>query len=353
MTLSARPIYMSIALAVALMTIGLLVAGKDLLIPLAVSVMIWYILNALAKAIDRIHFGMLRMPGWLRMTLAIISVFLAIALLVEMISNNISEVQQTAPSYQANLEKIIDRVAATLGFEQAPSVAQIIDQINFGEAIRNFASAIASFAGGAGIILIYIIFLLIEQQTFDKKMRALFPDAEREARMRALLQHMQERIQTYIWIKTLMSLLTGGISYVVLILVGVDLAGFWAFLIFLLNYIPTIGSLLGIIFPALLALVQFGAIFPFVAVAALLGATQFLIGSVIEPRLMGKSLNVSALVVILSLALWGSIWGVAGMFLCVPITVIGMIIFAHFPATRPIAILLSNDGDILVANDRR
>ena len=82
MTLSARPIYMSIALAVVLMTIGLLVAGKDLLIPLAVSVMIWYILNALAKAIDRIHFGVLRMPGWLRMTLAIISVFLAIALLV-------------------------------------------------------------------------------------------------------------------------------------------------------------------------------------------------------------------------------------------------------------------------------
>jgi len=68
---------------------------------------------------------------------------------------------------------------------------------------------------------------------------------------------------------------------------------------------------------------------------------------------MGKSLNVSALVVILSLALWGSIWGVAGMFLCVPITVIGMIIFAHFPATRPIAILLSNDGDVLVANDQR
>jgi len=346
MTLAARPIYLSLAFAVVLMAIGLLVAGKDLLIPLAVSVMIWYVLNALAQAFDRIHFGVLHLPGWLRMTLAIVSVFLAVALLVEMISDNIAEVQRAAPGYQANLEKLIDRGAAAFGFEEAPSVAQLIDQIDFGGAMRSFAAAIAGFAGGAGIILVYVMFLLIEQHTFDKKMRALFPDPEREARVRKLLQHMQERIRTYIWIKTLMSLVTGGISYLVLIAVGVDLAEFWAFVIFLLNYIPTIGSLIGIVFPALLTLVQFGAILPFVAVAALLGATQFLVGNVLEPRLMGRSLNLSALVVILSLALWGSIWGVAGMFLCVPITVIGMIVFAHFPATRPIAILLSNDGDI-------
>ena len=175
MTLAARPIYMSMAFAVALMAIGLLVAGKNLLIPLAVSVMIWYILNALATAFDRIHFGMLHLPGWLRMTLAIISVFLAIALLVEMISNNIADVQRAAPDYQVNLEKIIDRVAAAFGFEQAPSVAQVADQINFGDAMRNFGSAIAGFAGGAGIILVYVMFLLIEQQTFDKKMRGVVP----------------------------------------------------------------------------------------------------------------------------------------------------------------------------------
>ncbi len=351
MTLAARPIYISIAFAVLLMTIGLLVAGKDLLIPLAVSIMIWYILNALAKAFDRIHFGMLHLPGWLRMTFAIVSVFIVIALLVELISNNIADVQQAAPGYQANLEKLIDRGAAAFGFEQAPSVAQVVEQIDFGKAMRELARAIAGFAGSAGIILVYVMFLLIEQQSFDKKMRALFPDHDRETRVRQLLQRMQEEIQTYIWIKTLMSLTTGAISYIVLISFGVDLAEFWAFIIFLLNYIPTIGSLMGIIFPALLTLVQFGAVVPFVAVAALLGVTQFLIGNVLEPRLMGSSLNLSALVVILSLALWGSIWGVAGMFLCVPITVIGMIIFSHFPATRSIAILLSNDGKIATEHD--
>ena len=136
MTLAARPIYISIAFAVLLMTIGLLVAGKDLLIPLAVSIMIWYILNALAKAFDRIHFGMLHLPGWLRMTFAIISVLIVIALLVELISNNIADVQQAAPGYQANLEKLIDRGASAFGFEQAPSVAQVVEQIDFGKAMR-------------------------------------------------------------------------------------------------------------------------------------------------------------------------------------------------------------------------
>ena len=147
----------------------------------------------------------------------------------------------------------------------------------------------------AGIILVYVMFLLIEQHTFDKKMRALFPDPEREARVRKLLQHMQERIRTYIWIKTLMSLLTGGISYLVLIAVGVDLAEFWAFVISPAQLHPDHRLAdRDRLSPPLLTLVQFGAILPFVVVAALLGATQFLVGNVLEPKLMGPLASTSA-----------------------------------------------------------
>ena len=344
--MAARPIYLSIAFAVVLMALGVLVAGKGVLIPLAVALMIWYILNALAMAIDRVHLGTLRLPGWLCMTMATVGVFAAIGLIVDMIVNNVAELERAAPGYQANIENLIERAAAAANLERAPSVAHIVGQIDVGAAARVIAGGLAGFAASAGLILVYVVFLLIEQQSFDGKMRALFPDTEREARVRMLLRRMQGNIQTYIWIKTLMSLLTGGASYAVLIAFGVDLAGFWAVIIFLLNYVPTIGSLMGILFPVLLALVQFGSLAPVIAVAVLLAAIQVVVGNLIEPRLMGKSLNVSALVVILSLALWGSIWGVAGMFLCVPITVMGMIVFAHFPATRSVAILLSNDGEI-------
>ena len=132
----------------------------------------------------------------------------------------------------------------------------------------------------------------------------------------------------------------------VLVAVGLDLAGFWAFVIFLLAYIPTIGSLLGVIFPALMALLQFGGISEFLIIAVGLGAAQLVIGNVLEPRMMGRSLNLSSLVVIVSLAVWGSLWGVTGMFLSVPITVVLMIILAQFKQTRPIAILLSANGKV-------
>ena len=128
--------------------------------------------------------------------------------------------------------------------------------------------------------------------------------------------------------------------------VGIDYAPFWALLIFMLNYIPTFGSMVGVLFPSLLALVQFDSLTNFFILVPILTAIQMLIGNVLEPKLMGNSLNLSAIVVLLSLAIWGSIWGIPGMFLSVPITVVLMIIFSNVPQTRAIAILLSSDGDI-------
>ena len=127
----------------------------------------------------------------------------------------------------------------------------------------------------------------------------------------AILRKIEDSISNYLRLKTYVSLLTGVLSYFVLLLVGVDGAPFWAFLIFLLNYIPTIGSLV---------------------------AT--------EPKVFGKSLNLSPLVTILSLAVWGEIWGITGMILSVPITVIMIIIFSQFDKTKNIAILLSESGNV-------
>ncbi len=118
-------------------------------------------------------------------------------------------------------------------------------------------------------------------------------------------------------------------------------------MIFILNYIPTVGSTLGAVLPSLQTLVQFGDPTKFLLVLAILGIfPQFMIGNIIEPRFMGRSLNLSPFVIILSLAVWGFIWGVAGLFLAVPLTVIIMIICSHFAPTRWLAILLSRDGQI-------
>lgn len=325
----------------ALMTY-VLVTGRDLLIPFAIAVMIWYVIIALTRLIET----NLKFPGWLALTASIVFFLVVLGLIVEMISGNIASVRDAAPVYQANLEKLIEHGVALGGFKEMPTIAHVVDQVDVRALIGGVAGAVAKVAGNAGLIVIYVIFLLAEQRTFSRKIVALFPETERHKEVQNILSDIQKRTQTYIAVKTLLSLLTAIISYIVLAAVGLDLAGFWAFVIFLLAYIPTIGSLLGVIFPALMALLQFGGVSEFLVIAIGLGAAQLIIGNVLEPRMMGKSLNLSSLVVIISLAIWGSVWGVTGMFLSVPMTVVLMIVLAEFKQTRPIAILLSADGKV-------
>ncbi len=334
------------AVLITAVTIFFLVQGRDLLIPIAVAIVIWYLLNALASFMHRIPLGGWQLPNWAAFSLAVIVVLLAIALVAELISDNLSQVAAAAPAYQTNFENLVAAASRLAGFKQPPDIASVIDQIDLRALIGNFASTAAGFAGSFGIVLVYVVFLLIEQGSFENKFNALFPDSEHRQEVRDLLHRMQEQIQTYVAIKTLTSAMTGIISYVILLLVGVDFAGFWGFIIFLLNYIPTIGSLLGILLPTLLAVVQFATVGPVLTVLIAGGATQFVIGNLVEPRLMGSSLNISPLVVLISLAVWGSIWGLAGMFLSVPLTMIVMIVFSYFGPTRPIAIMLSGNGKI-------
>ena len=331
-----------ITFGIAALTVYILITGRDLLIPFAIAVIVWYLINALARGFRK-H---ARAPGWLALTLSIVAILIAIGLIVEMISGNIAAVRQAAPGYQANIEKLLNHAMELGGLTEMPTIGQVAEQFDLRKVVGGVAGAAANVAGNAGLILIYVIFLLAEQRTFGRKISALFPDPGREREVREILVDIRQRTQAYVAVKTALSLATGIVSYIVLVAVGVDLAAFWAFLIFLLNYIPTIGSLLGVVFPALLTIVQFGTLGPFLIVAVGLGATQFVFGNVLEPRMMGRSLNLSSLVVIISLAVWGSIWGVTGMFLCVPITVIMMIVLAEFPQTRPVAILLSADGKV-------
>ena len=157
---------------------------------------------------------------------------------------------------------------------------------------------------------------------------------------------IEQSVTSYLGLKTFTSLLTGGLSYIALLFIDIDAPAFWAFLIFLLNFIPTVGSLVATAFPVLFCLLQFGGFREAIIVLIAVGVIQILVGNLLEPRLLGSSMNISPLVAILSLSIWGVLWGVVGMLLSVPITVIMVIIFAQFESTRPVAIMLSEKGRI-------
>jgi predicted PurR-regulated permease PerM len=194
------------------------------------------------------------------------------------------------------------------------------------------------------VVAIYVAFLLVDQQFFDMKLRRLVRDPERRDRVRALLEQVSGAIQDYLRVMTTVSLLTASLSYLVMRLAGMELALFWATAIFFLNYIPTIGSILGTVLPAAFALVQFQAIWPALLVLAGIGVIQFLIGNVLLPKMAGRTLNISLFVTMFSLFAFGAMWGVTGMFVAMPATAILIIILANFEATRPIAVLLSRTG---------
>ena len=334
------------SLAIITLTIVGLVYGKALLIPFALAVMVWFLLNALANFIQRLTNGKWIIPNWISLTMSLLIMLGLLVLVIEMISRNIGEVIETAPMYQKNIEVLFGDLLESFGLEKLPSMMELAKQVDIKSALSRVAGSLTVIAGNTGIILIYVIFLLLEQRSMESKLDALFREPGRRTKIHQILSEIQKDIEAYIAIKTLLSIATGLLSYIILIYIGVDYSEFWAFLIFLLNYIPTIGSLIATIFPALLALIQFESFTSSLIVFVSIALIQFIIGNIIEPKMMGRSLNLSALVVLLSLALWGSIWGVVGMFLCVPLTVILMIIFTNFEKTRPIAVMLSANGKI-------
>lgn len=333
-------------LGLIVLSVYVMVVGRDLIVPFLISVVIWYLINTLADYYHKIKIKAYALPKALCFVAALLTMVTALYFLVDMIGNNIANVKAAAPVYQENLLKLSERVYTLLGIESQPNLTQLISQIDLRPFISNIAGTMASIAGNAGLILIYVLFIFLEQASFKTKLKALLKGSNHSGTVEEIISTVAVKIETYVAIKTFVSMLTGGACYVVLILNDVDYASFWAFIIFLLNYIPTVGSMLAVLFPAVLSLVQFPTFTPFLIIISSLGCIQVLFGNIIEPRLMGNSLNLSPLVVMLSLAIWGSIWGVAGMFLSVPFTVILMIIFSEFPKTKSIAIVLSHDGKI-------
>ncbi|MFT6406619.1 MAG: putative PurR-regulated permease PerM [Arenicella sp.] len=328
-----------------------MVIGQKFLVPLAVALMLWYVINAMSRSFTKI-IPWTEEPNWLSMLLSIITIGLFLSLAIDMVQSNVLEVKAAIPKYKENFADLSLKVNTMLPpfiLDKIPNMADVISGIQLAPVITGLTDTIIAMVGKISLVLIYVAFMLAEQGTFKNKIREIFPDQGKRDSVMSILSHAQEDIQTYLWIKTLTSGLTGLVSYFVLRLVGVDFAIFWAFTIFMLNFIPTIGSIIATLFPAMLALIQFDTFLPFVVVLTAVGSIQLLVGNVLEPKLMGNTLNVSPFVVMMSLTLWGSIWGIAGAFLSVPITVILLIIFAHFEKTRYIAVLLSGDGSLKFA----
>jgi AI-2 transport protein TqsA len=190
------------------------------------------------------------------------------------------------------------------------------------------------------LIFFFVLLMLIEAHTWRAKLASAFGSGRKEAWLDSV-SAIAQRFRLYLVLRTVIGLVTGALYWAWLLLLGVDFALLWGMLAFLLNFIPTLGSFIVFALASLFALTQQSLESALMAAAGLFVIEQVM-GNVIEPRVQGRRLSISPLVVLVALLIWGWIWGVVGTLVAVPITVLMIIAFAHIPALRPLALLLSD-----------
>lgn len=332
-------------IVVSLSILGLVYA-KSLMIPFIFALLFWFLTREIRALLDNIGWIKKYLPTWVKNTLVFSIMILVLFSLSDLLTTNVQALIASYENYQPNVTRLLEQIGTVLNIDVQDSISTATQDFDFGTLLGSALNGLTGFLGNFFMIIIYALFVFLEESTFRPKLQKVFTSAEQEATVNEILSKIQDSVSSYLRLKTMVSIMTGVLSFVVLSLVGVEAPLFWAFLIFLLNYIPTIGSLIATVFPAVFSLIQFGALGPFLIVSISVGLVQVIVGNVIEPKVMGNSLNLSPLVTILALALWGQIWGITGMVLSVPITVIMVIVFSQFPKTRNIAILLSANGEI-------
>jgi len=332
-----------------LLIIGwLLYIGQTIFIPAVLGAVIVYVIVGLAHASGRLPGLGRRLPLQLRYLISIAVIGLVFFLLAYLVMANRERAMELAPQYQQSLLATIQRAAVYLGVETEPSwntlrqdlMAQVNLQRLVGSVLASLGSIVVTFV----VVFLYATFLLLERRYFEAKLANVSDDPGRVARIREVIETINRRIGSYLALKTLLSLFLGVVSYGVMRLWGLEFAGLWAVLAGFLNFIPYVGSVLGVVLPVLMAVVQFEDLGLILTLLLALTTVQFVIGNFLDPYMMGNSLNLSPFAILISLALWSELWGVPGAFLAVPITAIATIVFSAFPGTRPIAVLLSKSG---------
>ncbi|MDB4710494.1 AI-2E family transporter [Flavobacteriales bacterium] len=320
--------------------------GKSLLIPFVFAMLLWFISRKMRSLMNKVKFIKKHFPTWIKNTLSSLIIISSLIVISKILSTNINTLAQATQEYDSNIGSIVENISQYLTIDLTETLKTQLGNINFGQILSLIFNSITELFGNLFMIVIYVLFIFLEEANFHKKLMLAFSNKEKQEKISSILEEIEASITNYLGLKTLVSFITGFLSYIILLFIGIDAPVFWAFLIALLNFIPTVGSLIATVFPATYCLLQFGDISPFLLVLFLVGTVQVVIGNIIEPRLMGNSLNISSLATLIALSVWGSIWSITGMFLSVPITVILIIILSQFPSTKPVAIILSDKGDI-------
>ncbi len=212
--------------------------------------------------------------------------------------------------------------------------------------LSNISTQFVTILKNILLIVLFLFFLLAERQTLIPKTLEAF-SKDQSKMVITITERVTKQVSRYLFIKFAISTVTGILFFTTAYVTGLDFAPLWGVSAFILNFIPSIGSLIVTISTIIMAIIQFTPdVVPIIYVAILAVSIQMVVGNIIDPRLQGIQLGLSPLVLLLSLSLWGYIWGIPGMFLAVPLASIIQIFCINIPSLRPIAIMIGSGKSI-------
>ncbi len=322
----------------------LLVQAKFILIALAIAIILFSLTSDAINSISRLRIGSFRITNWLASIAAVALIASGLLTLAGLVLSQINTVLSTTLSYTDDATRAIAQMFAWMGEDVEEAVFASVRAFDVSSYIRSAAGQAGTILSQTILIILFVGFLFAERVWFNTKLENLLSDKVKADRVSRIIASIIRRVNRYLLVKTAVSTVTGVAIFAIMSVFGLEFAVAMGLLTFVLNFIPAVGSIVATLVVTLVAYIQVTEPQTALLIFVLAGMTQFLLGNVIDPMLMGKTLRLSSFGIILSLSFWGAVWGVPGMFLAVPIMVSMMIVCSHIPAARPVAVALSREG---------
>ncbi len=317
---------------------------RTVLIPFSVALLLTFLFQPIV-----LYLKARRIPISISLVAVVLSLTLVISLVGLLVYSSAQSFTEAFDRYEARIDTILDdvqrpleRLSSSMGLD--PSVSDI-SQLVQSDAIQNILASgvgsVVNLLSNVFLVMLFMLFLLAGSGELETKIWKAYPP-QVAGRIAGLMANISREVRSYLAAKALVSALTGILIFLILWILGVDFPVFWGFLAFLLNFIPNIGSMVAVILPFLLSLLQFESLTVPIIALVLMQVVQTAVGNVVDPRVMAFSLDLSPVLILVSLIFWGWLWGIPGMVLAVPLTATIKIFCENIEGLRPVAVLMGS-----------
>jgi AI-2 transport protein TqsA len=330
---------------------------ENVLIPMTIAVFLTYLFYPLIQ-----YLKSYKVPKWVSLVIIIIGVTVIYYLLVVLMISNFDYFVDNLDKYSAKLTLFLTKALEPFNISiwefskmskipfyrlNAENILQYLYDNGF---IQQTFDSILGGLTDLLFALIFWFFMIIGKDRFEERLKVAY--FSKKEKVQSNLDSINSQLQSYLLIKTVVSLLVGFLVTLICLAYNIDFPIVWGLITFILNYIPNIGSLLASLAPIFISLIEYGFGYTSMSFAVLLLIVHNLTGNILEPHLMGRQMDLSPVFVLFSLIFWGYVWGIVGMFLAVPIAATMKILFSNIDPLKPLAIIIGSKGSLLVLPDQ-